>query len=334
MKEKFSKFLNINEVLKRDVEPEIVWNCEFIEYIKDSVNWNYLSGSKKINSEIVEKFPDKVDWQLLSKNTHFEWNTDLIRKFQDKIDWYYFSSNFQMESLYRTHVCFLLEEFIDKFNWNQLCRNTNILFNQIFHYHNSDHLKNYKHKFDWQELSQNLSFPWSQYLLEENVEKIDWSTIVLNKSIYDNKEFILKYHNKFKWSGHYQKFQHTHTYYPANISTIPDIDIPVEILKYHYKDWKKSLSFDPWAEKERGESEWSNYSTNNRYISVEIMREFDEHLGFYGIFNNKNFIWTKEKIEYCKDKNGFTKVFHNDFCKSYILEQLFTNDKERDKNEG
>lgn len=334
MTEKFSKFLNLNDVLKRDVEPEIVWNCEFVEYIKDTVNWKNLSSSKKINTEIVEKFPDKIHWQVLSKNTHFEWNTNLIRKFQNKIDWYYFSSNFQMESLYRTHVCFLLEEFIDKFNWNQLCSNTNILFNKIFHYHNSDNLKNYKHKFDWFELSQNLSFPWSQHLLEENMENIDWNTIVLNKCIYSNKEFILKFHKKFNWSGHYQKSQHTHTYYPANISTIPDVDIPIEVLKCHYKEWKKSLSFDSWAEKERGESEWSNYSTSNCYISVEIMREFDEHLGFYGIFNNKNFLWTKEKIEYCKNKDGFTKVFHNNFCQSYILEQLFTNDKERKKNEG
>jgi len=335
MPEKFSNFLNLNQILRDKAEPKIIWNAEFVGYVQDQINWKYLSSSDKINANIVKAFPNKIDWKLLSRNSNFKWNTDLIRKFQDKIDWYYFSSHFQLESLYDIHVCFLLEEFIDKFEWTQLCRNKHILFNQIFHYHNAEHLKNYKHKFDWNELSRNLNFPWNSYLLEENKDKLDWNEIILNPSIYKSKEFLLKYHDKFVWSGYYRKFQHTHTYYPANISTIPDIDIPIEILKIHHKDWKKSLSFDPWAEKEFGESEWSNYSSKNCFISVDIMKTFDAELGFYGIFNNRNFQWTKEKVDYCKNKRGFSQVLsHNEHCKSLILAELLNESMSKKKNKG
>ncbi|WP_396153357.1 hypothetical protein [Flavobacterium sp.] len=322
MIDKLSKILNINEVLVKDTKLKIVWNCEFIELIKNSVNWKYLSSSKKINIDIVEQFSDNVDWLLLSKNPHFEWNNSLIRKFQDKIDWYNFSFYFRLKPPYSDEVCYLLEEFIEKFDWDRLCCNQNINFYSIFHYHNSEILKRYKQKFDWNILSKNNSFQWNKYLLEENKENIDWDSIVFNKSFYKNKEFITLYHNKLNWSGYYKKFQHTHTYYPANISTVNKIDIPLEVLKCHYKGWSKTLSFDPWAEKESGQSEWTNYSTNNRYISVEIMKEFDEFLCFYSIFNNKKFHWTKEKIDYCKNKDGFTKVFHNEFCKNYLLEEI------------
>jgi len=300
--------LNWNEISDSDeVNLKFKWNIKTIELFKDKINWTIFSSTKYITEEIIKEYPEYINWDKLSSNRSFKWPIYLIRNFKDKISWKLFSNNFQIKD--SSQIGYILKEFIDYFDWDLLCKNNNLRFYYIFHYYNSDKLKLYNDKFNWKLLSENIMFEWNINLIEENKNKINWSSIILNPSVYKNNEILMKFHDLFEWSGHYKLFQHTHTYYPANISKIPDFFMPIEILKLHHKEWKESLNFYEWAEKEYGESEWSTYSANNCLISIDIMKEFDDYLDYGSIFRNQNFHWTAEKLDFCKNKRGFTDIF-------------------------
>ncbi len=117
---------------------------------------------------------------MLKKNLYNFYHRFKLKDWVDpkRLDYYTLASN--------ENALFLLENNLDKINWQEFCKNMNDYVIEI--------LKKNKEKINYQSLSSN---PCARQLLLENFEKICWMTIVANENatdiILDNFDNFKKY---------------------------------------------------------------------------------------------------------------------------------------------
>jgi hypothetical protein len=116
--------------------------------------WIELFSNYAWTEPMLEKYQDKVDWDKISGNKCIHWTIPMIRKFQSRINWNIFSEIIKYELLTEE----LLEEFQDKWNWDELSCNQ---FNYI---KNADKLlMKFADKWSWHKI---INSVWGKLLFE------------------------------------------------------------------------------------------------------------------------------------------------------------------------
>jgi hypothetical protein len=199
---------------KEWLEKYLILNPRFS---KDKSSWcGNISRNQFIgwSEQFIDKYIDKWDWKLLSGNKALPWSETFIGKYSDKWDWRELSSN---ESIPWSEQ--LINTFFDKWNWYDLNRNKSIpwipnFFNQYNKYwpvpapsfwpkdlewNNKfikEHLNDWK---NWEFLSSNEYLPWTENLIDENMEKWDWLRLSQNQFLPWSEKFFYKYIHKWDW---------------------------------------------------------------------------------------------------------------------------------------
>ena len=166
--------LNINYILDNRLKKYNNWNWNWLTInpsitIKDMVNHNNNDTFWNFNDFIIEN--DNITFQHL---LYYHWN----------IDWFLLSAH-------KNFTLLLINKFIDKIIFDQVCKNPNIDIEFILCHQDKN--------LNWQYLSQNPGINLDN--IEQNINlPWDWEFISLNPNITIN--FILKYVEK-NWDWHY-----------------------------------------------------------------------------------------------------------------------------------
>lgn len=326
--------LEIKDLFNPDgVNLKISPSIELINEIKGEINWKEFCQSEYITANIIKSFPEYIKIGFLIKNYKFTWTSELLFKYKNNIEKAtepcLFFRSFKIQDQYTFVKEYVINNKISA-SLKDLCANPNFDFGEWIGggNFNSPSIKEIYQNLDFRILSENINTTWNSFLLEKHKSEINWNTIVLNPSFHRNNYYIEKYQDYLVWGGHLNsKFQHRQHYETCNICNLKNIDLNVQILKKHSKNWydgkRNLIPFDPWSEKDSGENEWYAYSKNNNLISLEIMKEFENYLFFDKISRNKDFNWTFEKLEFCKDKINLATLLSNDKSKIIIHSFLF-----------
>lgn len=154
------------------------------------INASYLSQNSSDSAiDMLLQNPKMINWSYLSNNTNNR-AIELLSENPDKIDWYWASAN--------PSAMDLIETYIDRVNWRQLCKNHNAVGLLAEHtieidwsYMSANQnaiwlIEQYRSKIDWRWLCKN---PNAGKLLEENIEKecdkLDWRWLSENPCIFE-----------------------------------------------------------------------------------------------------------------------------------------------------
>jgi len=154
----------LNIVASYMVKPKM----KLLDWIpEEKLNWDFLYLNPNLLNAIyfLEKYPDKIE-RIQSLKNHSD-----IQHY-DNIDWYYLS---RIRNLHAIH---LLEQNLDKINWDVLSGNSNAIHL----------LEKYPEKINWEFLSMN---PNAIHLLEKYPDKINWQNLSSNPNAIHLLETVL-----------------------------------------------------------------------------------------------------------------------------------------------
>ncbi len=195
---------------------KIIWTINMIEKYKSKVSWKGLSKNHFLDwDEILDPYKIHFDWIELAENESFPWTKRNILELQTNIAWSSLCSN--------PNVAFdkeILIEFKDKIDWNCISKNTGkwwtkeiihefkdslrwrdlCVFGTFWSYELIKSFQDYlianNH---FKDLSQNLSVPWTEKMLDEYSNFIDWSELAEKAKLSWSIELINRYNDKWTW---------------------------------------------------------------------------------------------------------------------------------------
>jgi hypothetical protein len=271
--DEFSKIFNIE------------WNlnllCKYWGII--SLHQIFIYNRLSITFEDLNFFKDKLKelgiFTEIAKYRNLKWDIEQIRQFEDYIDFEKFSNATNINWTEDIFKC-----YINKWDFNEISKNECFCWSM-------DLLNQYKDKWDLKSISNIKSFPWTESLIEENIEHLEFSTIVENISSFISGDFIDKYKNLINWKGNSRKCGSRYLYFAAGISKNPNIEINIETLKLIKDKWATGDSSD--GSEDPGE--WHFYSSN-KYINDGHLYEFADKLSWDILSKREDFDWTIELL--------------------------------------
>ena len=230
-----------------------------LEKNQDKIVWYRLSANPAA-VDLLEKNQDKIVWRELTKNT----NPDAFNLFEKNYfklmyyDWYALCKNPHaisfieielrttklIDGFYKWFCCCRPFNSICKIKWGSLCLNTNPAAIRM--------LEENPDKIDWSTLSRN---PAAIRLLEKNPDKIVWFNLSSNSEaihILEN-EIQTNPHNRINWEllSKNSKAIHILEKYPEHISwfhinenTNPEA---MRMIETHWKTYYQTYYHLPWC---------------------------------------------------------------------------------------
>ena len=118
-----------------------VLSNDFMQDISMKDAWKELSSDFGWSEALLEKYQDKVSWDEISGNSNIRWTIPMIQKFQKKINWERLSECADENTLTESFI----EAFKDKWDWNKLSNNNNVLSSQAL-------IDKYADRWNWEEI--------------------------------------------------------------------------------------------------------------------------------------------------------------------------------------
>lgn len=307
----------------------------FIEVISHNYPFNQIE---------LKQWQEYLDWRLVSCNSRIQFDIDLVDHFKHRLFWTELSKNKTIHwgrEILSSCISFL-------------CRPSHILGNPISNISRSGNVKwsialieEFKEKWDWQELSSNNNLPWSDELikrfspfwdwkslcvngkfwnediiasleneLDQNYER--WNHLLSNPHIQWSKELIYKY--KEKWFSA-MPFTGYHAYDVYANTALPWDEEFVEVFKDKFNWYRLSKSnVLPWSEKfiHKFSQYWVwKALANNASISWDekLITKFEDKLSLtelhMSLFDNPSVKWNKNLIDKYIDKINWRVLSQN-----------------------
>lgn len=201
---------------------------ENLKQFQDYWDWNELSGSIT-DIELIDKFIDRWDWDKIINNLNIEYGL-LNAEFLEKYIHYIPVSSIMNSTLWE----YLVDDEIDKIedklilkikkskrkNGKKIKKDSDYIFTTI---------RETVKKEAWERISK--SFQWTEELLEEYEDKVDWKMVSQNDDLRWTATMLEKFKHKIYWS-HLSKREYPHNakklYTEENLKLFKD-----------YWDWNK-----------------------------------------------------------------------------------------------
>jgi ribosomal protein L24E len=160
---------------------------QWLEKNPDKIFWPELCRNKSpFATYLLEKNPDKIVWSSLSEND----NPSAIRMLERKIQstpWYQGYVDWWEENILGRYYYY--ESYVRRISWYSLSANPGAIHL----------LEQYPHIIDFEGLCCNPKLNlWAMRVLEKNLDKIDWSYLSQNPSIFA-KQLFETYPEKICW---------------------------------------------------------------------------------------------------------------------------------------
>jgi len=200
----------------------IVWSHSLIDRYIEQWNWRVLCENPSVpwSYKLVKRYRDRIDWYSLSKNTSADWSEELIalalecaddraaqieilsrvegpiwsydriREWKDLVNWTLISANRSIP-----WGPGLIHMYEDKWDWKELSKNPALQFTV-------DLIRKYKDKWDWSSdgLSWNEGVVWTESILDEFSDQVQWDRLSQVRSIARNMKLLERYSDEWKWS--------------------------------------------------------------------------------------------------------------------------------------
>lgn len=281
------------------------WCESFIEKYYALWNWNLLSANQSLqmDEDLFEKYIYDWKFTFLIKNKKIICDEKFITKNADIIGWDLISS---CKNIPWTEE--LIEKYISKWDWNELSKNFNLPWS-------IELIDKYIEKWNWKYLSSNEGIPWSNEILNKYIEKWDWENLSFNNSLPWTLNLIEKYIHLWNWSV------------LGYIENLPFDDIQ----KYYHKfDWSVlSCNGNLPINKnfiDKNKLNWYSVCENNRYLSKEIIKEYEHFIDWEQLSKNQNIELTEDLILEYSDKINWDKFCYNKKIK-WNLDLLLKHEK-------
>lgn len=180
------------------------WNPKTIEIGSKLWNWQTLTTNPFVDwtFNLINKYKDNDDLKWTYLSAMVKWDLDHIREFQKYIFFdggYSYDEKILLENKWVLHLDRSIlhingkkTELIQDFIVGNISDNRNINWNDEL-------INNYIDKWDWNCLSKNTSIDWNQQKVEIYERYIDFNGLSENECIIWDIDFISKYENKLNF---------------------------------------------------------------------------------------------------------------------------------------
>lgn len=183
---KYQNILNFTDGLI-DRNQNITWDYEFIETLKDKLNWSYIYrwDGITIDFDFYLKYNQYLHIQNVIYSRNVTWDKNLLDEAKKVLDW-------QCRDIFRHD--FLnkesLHEHLNELDWDLISRHIRISLNEEL----IDEFKDY---WNWDILSRNFSLPITFNFIVKYKEKLNFDSLSGNPNCLP---IILKYPQSNKWN--------------------------------------------------------------------------------------------------------------------------------------
>lgn len=313
----------------------IDWTNDFILKYADLLSFHYLHRNPNViwNFELIEKLKERLNWSYISSYEYLEWTPLLLQLYKQhlvfslqKTGWQKSGTNANGSTFSILHFheyppnpfsylvgsisssCFIVwtEEIIDSviecWDWEELSGNVSVKWNA--------HLINkYKSFVNFDSLSQNTNVEWTFEILFKYENSLNWKKLSGNPSLPWAVGLIDQFINKWTWKPSYN------CYFQAGWKLIPCLSTNEGILwtSNMVQKWKQKI--DLWLIARNGKiptevlfefrdefrrKEW----TTSIYHKYSDWRETEEVYisGWQCLLENENFVITKNMMRLLEDE--------------------------------
>lgn len=336
------------------------WNIEYLEKGKHLWNWKNIHLNPKLvdyfeDFEIIEKFSDYLNWEIVSGDKRLKWNIDYVEKFKNKINFKNSISNekytnYNPESLnkcfrnfyisvpepykminYGVHFdigCFsdnpylndaIIIKYSSFWNWRILSNNPCISIEII---------KKFTDKFDWSVLSSNTAILKNDSFFYENLHLFSMQTLSYNRGLTIDH---LRYFKKYFTTDFIKNFNHKITinnvtiYFPGKSFWIEVLKCPkIKWSSEHIEEFRNILdyTFDNSSAYEKHPIKWRSICCK---LDKETIINYKDNLDIVSVgVENEELIWDVELTGLLLNYTKNFKLEENKFSKDQFLEILDT----------
>jgi hypothetical protein len=154
---------------------------ETLQTLRNKEAWKIVSREMKFTPELIELNEEHIDWDEISTNSEMRWTVDLVSKYQKKINWAILSKSLfdSEEKLACAEHLKIVRTMPEVLDWDVLSESD--LPSR------SEYLKEFLEKWNWEKIAENGNIIWTNNLFTEFEEHLlpVLSTIALDSLVKD-----------------------------------------------------------------------------------------------------------------------------------------------------
>jgi hypothetical protein len=187
---------------KMQLNPNLIWNNDFIHEIVDYLNWEWMPISINWNKNTIKKFKDLLPFSTKDSIKSLNYTDYYFGKYRElyaiisfnPINTFWIGNKFVSFSqikhvLWDKELISCIKEYLD---WDEFSLNPSIKFDDKL-------ISQFESFINFNNLSKNTGVKWSEKLIEKYENKLNWVLLSGNPSLPWSMEFIEKYQNRWQW---------------------------------------------------------------------------------------------------------------------------------------
>lgn len=295
-----STFTSIVDLIKM-ISLHLPLTQEMLYKFKSVLDWEQVSKNRKVNFDytILSTFKDEWYWYLLVRNMSVGWDVDTVLELRE------YTEKYIDDILCADEVGFGFDE-VDKVDddekWSWISQNETIEWTEGL-------VEEYKNKLDWYDLSCNKSLPWSLEFIQKYQRRLDFVLLSSNLALPWSEELLNKY--KTKWcavrlSGN-DGLPWTEQFVERHVDSIDWLAF-TRITNFQWTDEWFAENVDRFAYS----SDWANLSKNVALPwSKEFIENYKDKWCWYELSLNTAVPWSYDLMEAFADKLYWNNLMLN-----------------------